>query len=138
MPAAPTPGRSWSIDLASIRRQYLLNCQAKFRDRKWLRQTNLVLLLEKFSRALADDVAGDENDAVAQRRVDRARAFVNLLAVQAGHFPVAQRHVVLFFRDAAQGSDAVGRNIHLVTLRRERLAHHLQNGFLIVNYQHAL
>src|SRR5262245_44463341 len=116
---------------------HFLNRGAKFGEPERFRQADLVLLFEKLAGLFRDGIAGDEDGAFGERGIDRAQLFVNLLAVQARHFPVAQHHVVFFLFGLSQPGLAIRAKVHFVTPWDERFADHVQDRFFIVDHEDA-
>ena len=72
-------------------------------DGERLGQAGLVFVLQEIVGPLADHVAGHKDEALRRRRVFVADAFVKLLSVQSGHFPIAQGQVVLLLSKLLEG-----------------------------------
>src|SRR5690349_9257018 len=85
-----------------------------------LGEADFLALAQEPLDTLADDVTGDKDHAFGEGGIAGAHALVDLLAIKAGHFPIAQRQVVASLVDAPQGGFAVGSDIDLVTLGLER------------------
>src|SRR5438093_3860364 len=79
---------------ASRGHQHPADGLAKFGERKRFRQAHALLIREEAARLFIHHVASDEDDALGLRAVFRAQPLIDFLSAEAGHFPIAERHVV--------------------------------------------
>src|SRR2546429_5703952 len=93
----------------AVRLRQFLYQSAEFRERKRFGEAGNVSGADKLLRPFADDIAGEEDEAIRRTRVVGPQTLKDLLTVKPRHLPVADDRVKLLLIDSAEAFFSLAR-----------------------------
>jgi hypothetical protein len=88
----------------------------EFLDPKRFRHMRQVIAVQKIARVRSENVSGDEEEPIAKRILGAGESLVEMLAIELGHFHIANSQRVVFVGGAVERFAGVEEDVNAQAL----------------------